>query len=165
MKYFDQVDWRGHKFSGGGLLSGQKTITNPIDWIDQHVYATDSECAPPGGFKFIAIQGGTSGNSIAEPTWPEAIDATVGDNDMVWQCASMAAQMQSVSTECSKVVIKALPTNAGRVYIGGSDMETTTQGFLLVASETTPLLEIDNLNKLYVIAVTSTDKVAYIASD
>ena len=164
-KYYDQMDWKNHRFSGGSVLTGQKTITNPADWIDQHNYATDSEVAPPGGYKFIAIVGGLTGNSGAEPSWPTTIAETVGDNNMVWQCASMAQQLMTTSTECSKITLKADAGNAGMIYVGNSAMISPTSGYPLRVSEATPPLGIDNLNRVYVLASTSTDIVGYIASD
>lgn len=174
MKYYNQVDWRGHKFSGGSSLSGQKTITNPSAWIDQHVYATASEVIPfqeaQTGFKYVALTGGESDHDTNEPTWPTTVGATVSDEhdtngEIIWECRSMAAQIVSTSTPCSKVIVKALGTNGGLVYIGNSGLEATTDGYPLAASESTPPLEVDNLNKLYAIVASSTDGVSYIGSN
>lgn len=56
--------------------------------------------------------------------------------------------------------IKAHPDNAGVVYIGDSEVTTST-GFPLSASEPIPL-KLSNLNTIYFIASEANQKVAYL---
>jgi|Deesub1362A_J573_1020465.scaffolds.fasta_scaffold00385_18 hypothetical protein len=59
-----------------------------------------------------------------------------------------------------KVVIKALSTNNGKIYIGDSSV-TTSNGFELTAGEWVTLA-IDNLNRIYAIADSSGQKLCWI---
>lgn len=85
----------------------------------------------------------------------------------VVQGGTTAAQMPDVP--CSKVNIKALTGNSTNVYIGGAGVtvpgtETNaTGGFTLDAGQDTGWIEIDNLNKLWMITDANGDDVSYLA--
>lgn len=70
---------------------------------------------------------------------------------------------------CVMVRIRALSSNSGNVYIGGSavtrpDGETDeTSGFELDAGQDTDWLPVENLNKLYMICDNNGDDIVYIA--
>jgi hypothetical protein len=72
---------------------------------------------------------------------------------------------------CSKVNIKAQSGNATNVYLGSSSSVTvasggsvnTTTGFELDAGQETGWIEIDNLNKLWMICNAGGDDITYIA--
>lgn len=83
------------------------------------------------------------------------------------QGGTTVAQMPNVS--CAKIKIRALASNSGNVYIGVAGatkpdgVTDTTSGFELDAGQDTGWLEIDNLNKLYMITDNNGDDVVYIA--
>ena len=85
----------------------------------------------------------------------------------VVQGGTTAAQMPDVP--CSRVNIKALTDNSTNVYIGGANVtvpgaETNeTGGFTLDAGQETGWLDIDNLNKLWMITNANGDDVSYLA--
>ena len=84
----------------------------------------------------------------------------------VVQGGTTRAQMPDVP--CSRVNIKALIDNAGNVHIGGAGVtvpgsETNqTGGFSLDAGQETGWLDIDNLNKLWMITDNNADDVSYL---
>ena len=84
--------------------------------------------------------------------------------------SKVASTTSSVITTASTVLkvgvhLKCPITNTSDVYIGSSTMSNTTNGFPLGPGESI-FLEIDNLNKIYLLAATTTEsqKVHYIAS-
>lgn len=70
---------------------------------------------------------------------------------------------------CAKVRIRALASNSGNVYIGGSTVTVpdgatdATSGFELDAGQDTGWIEIENLNKLYRVSDNNGDDLSYIA--
>ena len=83
------------------------------------------------------------------------------------QGGTTKAQMPDVP--CARIKIKALRDNAGNVYIGSSDVTVAgsatnqTMGFELDAGEDTGWIEIDNLNKFWMVTDNNADDVCYIA--
>ena len=83
------------------------------------------------------------------------------------QGGTTAAQMPDIP--CSKVKLRALGSNSGNVYIGGSSVtlpdgtSDATSGFELDAGQDTDWLEISNLNLLYMITDNNGDDVSYLA--
>lgn len=79
-----------------------------------------------------------------------------------------AVQLTATDTPTSKgVLVKALSTNAGLVYVGRTSSVTAntdpaTDGFELSAGEAI-LIEIDNANKIYAIASQAAQKVCFVA--
>ena len=84
----------------------------------------------------------------------------------VVQGGTTKAQMPDVP--CSRINIKALVDNSGNVYIGGSNVTVPgastneTGGFTLDAGQETGWLDIDNLNKLWMITDNNGDDVSYL---
>jgi len=80
-----------------------------------------------------------------------------------------ATALQMPDIDCSMVKFKAVNTNSGNVYIGGSGVTkpdgTTdaTTGFELDAGEETGWLYIDNLNRCYRICDNAGDDLTYLA--
>jgi len=85
------------------------------------------------------------------------------------EVAGSASAAQFPSLACSRVVIKALRSNSGNVYIGIAGVTVvdgatdTTSGFELDAGEETPWLPVENMNELYRICDNAGDDVTYIA--
>lgn len=85
------------------------------------------------------------------------------------EVAGNVAAHQLPDVPCNKVMIKALGDNAGVVAIGGTGVTLpagttdTTSGIPLKASEETPWIEVDNLNRLYAISENAGDDLAYLA--
>ena len=83
------------------------------------------------------------------------------------QGGTTAAQMPDVP--CSKVLIKALTGNSTNVYIGGEGVTVpdgvtdSNAGFTLDAGQDTGWIEIDNLNKLWMITDANGDDISYLA--
>lgn len=70
---------------------------------------------------------------------------------------------------CSLVMFKANAANTGKIYLGGAGVTVangTTDavtGFELSAGNSTPLLPIDNLKRLYQIGTVTDDSFTYLA--
>jgi len=81
--------------------------------------------------------------------------------------ATSATIMPTVT--CTMVMIKALASNAGNVYLGDSTVTVVdgttdvTSGWELDAGEETGWIPLDNLNRLYRICNNSGDDVVYFA--
>ncbi len=73
-----------------------------------------------------------------------------------------ATVLGSSASLLNGVIIQALATNAGNVYVGSSAVTTST-GFQLQPGQATSVA-VNNLNVMYVIAATSGDGVCYIGS-
>lgn len=72
-----------------------------------------------------------------------------------------AVQLIAASTPCKKgVLVKALSTNSGIVYVGKTGVTTGT-GYELTAGEVV-MIEADNVNKVYGIASAADQKVCWI---
>lgn len=72
-----------------------------------------------------------------------------------------ATQLIEASTPCVKgVLVKALSTNTDKVYVGKSGV-TTANGYELTLGETVTI-EVDDVNKVYAIAASGTQKVAWV---
>ena len=66
-------------------------------------------------------------------------------------CTTTPQQLKTDSFPLRKgVVLRANSGNTTAICVGNSDAENT--GYILAAGERTPLLQVDNLNKLFVVA-------------
>ncbi len=74
--------------------------------------------------------------------------------------AAAGTRVQLDSVACKSAIIKALPANTGKVYVGDSTV-AAANGFPLSAGEGFALA-IDNLNRLYIDADVNGEGVAYI---
>ena len=61
------------------------------------------------------------------------------------------------------VIVQAVSTNTGDVWVGGSDVLASTKtGIRLTAGSSTPMLPITNVAKIYADVATNGDKVSFI---
>jgi len=66
-------------------------------------------------------------------------------------CTTTPKQLKADSFPLRKgVVLRANSGNTAAICVGNSDAKNT--GYILAAGERTPLLQVDNLNKLFVVA-------------
>ena len=84
--------------------------------------------------------------------------------------AGTAEQLIATSTECQYVVISALPTNTGTIYVGGSSvLASTMTGIPLTVPEdgnsikvpTQIIVPIDNVSKIYIDATNEGEGVSF----
>ena len=77
-------------------------------------------------------------------------------------CTTTPKQLKTDSFPLRKgVVLRADKSNTKSINVGNSDAKNT--GFVLDAGEQSPLLQVDNLNKLYVVASDGTQSYSWIA--
>lgn len=107
----------------------------------------------PGVADSITIGGGPVSTSEVLPT-------AVSNDKVIIATAGTRVQMPTFS--CKAVVIKALPTNSGLIYVGSSTV-ASTNGFILSASESVSL-DIDNTNHIWLDCSVSGDGVTYMAN-
>lgn len=98
------------------------------------------------------------------------VSQTTFDNPQSGELAGSTSAAQMPNVPCKAVCIKAIATNAGKVYVGfasGITKKTgstnTTAGFELIAGECTPWIPVANLNKLWRICDNAGDNCVYIA--
>jgi len=77
--------------------------------------------------------------------------------------AAGTAEMLAANQPCKSVVVKALSTNTGIIYVGVSTVDATN-GFELSASESVSI-DISDLNKLYLDVSVSSEGVSYLWVD
>lgn len=75
--------------------------------------------------------------------------------------AGTQVTLTTTSTPCKSVIIKALSTNTGFIYIGGSDCSNTA-GYILSAGESISM-DIDDLFKIWIDSSVNAEGVSYIA--
>jgi len=76
--------------------------------------------------------------------------------------AGTAVQLTAASTPCKSVLIQGDIDNTGTIFVGGSDVDSTTQNGNALDSSVLVAIEIDNLNKIYIDATVSGEKVGFI---
>ena len=70
------------------------------------------------------------------------------------------------SGEIVSVVLKAMITNTGDIYVGGAAPNEPYSGFGYVLSQGEPVaIDIDNFNAVFVVAVVSGDQVSFMGND
>lgn len=93
------------------------------------------------------------GQQITEETGIADVKASIG---------ATALQMSTDATRLKRgIVVKALSTNAGIVYVGFSSSLTTSNGFPLAANESITL-EVDSASRIWVIASTTSQEVRFL---
>lgn len=90
------------------------------------------------------------------------IAGTVRNGQVTVAASGSEQPLSGSSVPIRQVIVQALSTNTGSVWVGDSSV-TTGNGFELQPGQATGI-EIDNLNKVYVDATTSGDKVCFIGS-
>lgn len=104
-----------------------------------------------GNVAGVQINPATEDTLAAQPDFAHG-QTTVG---------TIETQLIAISTPCKKgVLVKALSTNTGVVYIGKTGVATTS-GYELTAGEAVTI-EIDDVNKVFGIADTTGQKVSWI---
>ena len=85
----------------------------------------------------------------------------------VGERAGSATAVQLPSVAGSMILIKALASNAGNVYLGGAGVTKangttdTTTGIELTPGDMTPWLPLSNLDNLYIICDNAGDDITY----
>ncbi len=73
--------------------------------------------------------------------------------------AGTAEQLVAVSVPCVKIIMTAEDDNTSKIYYGGSSVSSSSGDYLFPAQKVT--LEINDLQKVYIDAETSTDGVKF----
>lgn len=103
--------------------------------------------APGATDEFEIVYRGTSRfDAIEENTAIPSTIAIVTNSDV----GTSAEQLTASDLPCKQVALTARPTNTGYITVGGSSV-TAGNGIVLYAADTV-IVDIDNVNKLYVIA-------------
>ena len=103
-------------------------------------------------------------DKAGEPINPATEDTLAAQPDFAYgqiTVGTTETQLTTVSTPCRKgVLVKAISTNTGIVYIGKTGV-TTISGYELTAGEAVSI-EIDNVNKIFAIASVAGQGVCWI---
>ena len=134
--------------SGAATATNQSTANIYLSGIDGKLPALS------GGRIPVEVSGGSSGGSSPATAlyWGRKTVATSGTNEAI------AASQTLVKS----VTIQALPTNTGLIYVGGSGVNSTT-GFPLSPGQSTPPLEVNNLNLVFISPSVNAEGINYIA--
>jgi hypothetical protein len=84
----------------------------------------------------------------------------IGDGSATVATAGTRVQLSTTSIPSKRILVTASKDNSGDVYVGGETV-ATGRGKLLVPLQDV-WLDLDNVNKVYVDAETSADKVEYL---
>lgn len=85
-----------------------------------------------------------------------------GHNHLNNAVAGVRTQFTAVSTPINSVVIKALSTNTGTIWVGGSAV-TSANGFELSASDSVSI-SVNNLNLLWIVSTVNNEGISYLYS-
>jgi hypothetical protein len=109
----------------------------------------------------MLIPGVADGVSIGGVvTTSEVLPTSVSHARVAVTTAGTRVQLALFS--CKAVVVKALPTNTGVIYVGGSTV-SSADGFVLSANESVSL-DIDNVNHIWIDAEFSLEGVTWMAN-
>jgi hypothetical protein len=90
-------------------------------------------------------------------TTSEVLPTAVSSGRVVVSTAGTRVQLTTFS--CKSVVIKALPTNSGVIFVGNSTV-ASSNGFVISASESVSL-DIDNVNHVWIDSATNGDGISF----
>lgn len=93
-------------------------------------------------------------------TTSEVLPTSVSNARVTVPTAGSRVQLASFS--CKAVVVKALPTNTGVIYVGNATV-AASNGFVLSANESVSL-DIDNVNHIYIDAEKNGEGVSWMAN-
>jgi hypothetical protein len=106
-----------------------------------------------------AVKQTADGNDYRVPTWEQGSESLTGALATV-TTAGTAIQLPSLA--CRKVLIIALKSNTGSIYLGGSNVSSTVYGAELQARDSIEV-EISNTNLVYLNASVNGEGVSYLA--
>ena len=85
-----------------------------------------------------------------------------GHNQKTVTTAGTEQRLSATSILCSSIVVKALSTNTGLIYVGNSSSVASTNGFVLSASESIAM-DIDNVQDVWIDSSVNAEGVSWIA--
>lgn len=85
---------------------------------------------------------------------------SIGDNSQTVTTAGVRVQLTTTSTPCKKVLITALGSNSGNIWVGGATV-ANGRGKQLVPLQDIEIW-IDDLSKIYIDATSDGDSVGYL---
>jgi len=128
------------------LIKGQLILPSVIVWEDTDSLKTVSLSNPLP----VTVVAGGVGYSIIESG--KKIITTAGTKET----------LVSSSTPCKEVLIMALPSNTGEIWVGDSNVSATNKIGIVLYKNDAVLIPIDNLQKIYLDATVSGDGVSFI---
>ena len=87
------------------------------------------------------------------------IPETIGDGSKTVTTAGTEVQLTSTATKCFYVIITALTTNTGTIWVGGSTV-ASGRGVPLVSLQSCRI-DIDDLSKIYIDSTVNGEGVSY----
>lgn len=100
-------------------------------------------------------------NSQTYPVWVQMKPGTsVGSGQETVVAAGTAVPLSTTSTSILSVTVKALATNTGDIYVGGSTV-AAANGYVLAAGELVSL-DVDDLMDVYIDAAVNGEGVSFI---
>jgi hypothetical protein len=91
----------------------------------------------------------------------QRVPGSIGGGTKTVTSAGTAVQLSATTITAIYCIISGKPTNTGYIYIGGSDVLAATGNGVPIAALQSVRIDIDDLSKVYIDAVTSTDGVNF----
>jgi hypothetical protein len=130
------------------LIKGQLILPSVIVWEDSDSLKTVS---PSNPLPVKIITGGV-----------EYGFSFIGSGKKIISTAGTRETLVNTSTPCKEVLIMALPTNTGEIWVGDSNVSASDNIGVVLYSKDAVLIEIDNLQKVYLDATIDGEGVSYI---
>jgi len=128
------------------LIKGQLILPSVIVWEDTDSLKTVSPSNPLP----VSVVSGGLGFSF------------IGSGKKTITTAGVKETLVSSSTPCKEVLIMALPSNTGEIWVGDSNVSATNKVGIVLYKNDAVSIQIDNLQKIYLDATVSGDGVSYI---
>jgi hypothetical protein len=91
-----------------------------------------------------------------------SVYSVIGSGKKIIDTAGMKETLVNSSTPCREVLIMALPTNTGEIWVGDSNVSANNKIGIVLYKGDAISIQIDNLQKIYLDATANGDGVSYI---
>lgn len=159
----EKLDFRlkgmGVQAYGGGTVTIDPNVHLPVTGplTDTQLRATP---VPVSAASLPLPSGAATETTLAGVASKLTTPSTIYNNQVTVATAGTRVQVSAASVSITGAILQALSTNAASIWIGSSAV-SASNGYELQAGQATSVA-IDNLNKIYVDASTSGDKLCYV---
>lgn len=153
-QYFNPItdDFEPLEGTGGGIKVSVTGTPNVAISGTPNVAVTSMPNVTIAGTPNVAISGTPNVNTVGSGQLKGAVQ----------NVTTAGTRVQLAAYLCREVTIIAKKTNAGSIYVGGSDVSNTVYGVVLDANESFTF-QVSNANLIYIDAAKSGEGVSYVA--
>jgi hypothetical protein len=128
------------------LIKGKLIVPSVLVWEDTDSLKTVSFSDPLP----VTLVSGGAGYSI------------IGSGKKIITTAGVKETLVSSSTPCKEVLVMALPTNTGEIWVGDANVSASDKIGIVLYKGDAISIQIDNLQKIYLDATVDGDGVSFI---